>query len=110
MTLLKLPIVARLLKRVILKVAHMFYSLCVKIPVKRLARVQLSLQVSLKVIELPTTQVIELLALVVVSLVTFAETAHQAQVISKLVRVTHQRMSSSAWMIKIHENLYVEDL
>ena len=71
---------------------------------------QSSLQVSLKVIELPTTQVIELLALVLVSFVTFAETAHQTQVISKLVRVTHQRMSSSAWMMKIHENLCVVDV
>ena len=103
MTLLKLPTVGRLLIRIILKVANEFHSLLVKIPVKRLARVQLSLPVSLKVIELPTTQVIELLAMVVVSLVTFAETAHQTQVISKLVRVTPQKMSSSAWMIKIHK-------
>ena len=75
MTLLKLPIVGRLLIRVILKVADEFHSLLVKILAKRLARVQLSMQVSLKVIKHPTTQVIELLALVLVSLITFAETA-----------------------------------
>ena len=70
----------------------------------------LSQQVSLKVIKLPTTQVIELLAMVVVSLVTFAETAHQTQVISKLVRVTHQKMLNFVWMIKIHENSCAVDL
>ena len=110
MTLLKLPIVGHLLIRVILKVAHEFHSLLVKILVNRLARVQLSLQVSLKVIKLLTTQVIDFPAMVVVSLVTFAETAHPIQVISKLVRVTHLRMYIFACMIKIHENLCVVDL
>ena len=110
MTLLKLAIVGRLLIRVILKVAHEFHSLLVKIPVTCLARVQLSLQVSMKVIKLPTTPPIELLAFVVVSLVTFTETAHQTQAIYKLVSVTPPKMSSSAWMKKINEYLCAVDL
>ena len=81
-----------------------------KILVKRLVRVQINLQVSLKVIKLPTTQVIELLAMVVESLVTFGETAHQTQVISRPVRVTLQKMLNFVWMIKTHENLCAVDL
>ena len=51
-----------------------------------------------------------ILALVVVSLVTFAETAHQNQVISRPVRVTLQKMFNFVWMMKNHENSCAVDL